>query len=363
MNILVNSSFGIVLSAGSDAIPTDVSDWCTDFAQPAGFDSSYTGVVLPLGYLDNCWSYTGGLWTILTGKETEVAERVMVASPSLVYIDINLPLITITVFYALDAGGVVNRLKVRLDGLGSFSQIPTHLVLMVSVQPELRVIDVTEVSDELQILNVAILASGTTPILAGSTKTKIVTHTVANPIPLETDLSGFYWGAIDNNGYRKATGFDATGFLFADPFDADPTPGNNLKWVEIAWADERAYEYRLMCLINPAGEYEFIRWGKVEERDNQYYVTHLLRAQEGTAQITGANKAYYCPAFGAGTETFLIPATNFSQTGWNTFEGSLDISVSITPGDWVFATACTTTIVGNRSVRSHIVPVTNWSPM
>jgi len=195
-------------------------------------------------------------------------------------------------------------------------------------------------------------------VLAGSTNDNIIVSTTANPLP-DIDLSGFFWGSLDGALYRKATGSTSTSFQFAEPFPTVPSPGDTLSWFEIAWADERAEDFRLLQVVAADGSMEVAKWTAINYVSGEYRIS-VDRAQEGTTQKT-ADKVRYYPAPGAGTETILIPASNFDEVENNTFEGSADVQIQVPPGSWIAVTMATYVLEGMRVIRSPIVPITDWT--
>lgn len=276
-------------------------------------------------------------------------------------IDIGLPAPTgITGFYQMDAAGLVSRVKLRFS-VDLSESVPSHLAFMFSVQEEPRSIGViVDHNTYLTIADANEINSGSFLVLSGSTAGYVKTTTPSNPYP-EIDLSGFFWGTIDGVEYRKATSSDSTGFYFAEPFSTAPNPGDTLSWVELAWADERGEDFRLLNLTDASGNTEIALWTSIYQSGGEYRIA-VTRAQEGTTQVTAISAQYY-PAPGAGTETTMIPASNFSEVGDLVFEGSSDASISIPPGSWCAATLSTYVIEGLRVIRSPIVPITNWTPL
>lgn len=276
-------------------------------------------------------------------------------------VDIGLPAPTdITGFYQMDAAGLVSRVKLRFS-VDLATSVPSHLAFMFSVQEEPRNIGtVVDHGTYLHLTDANELNSGTFTVLTGSTAGYIKTTTSANPYP-PIDLSGFFWATIDGVNYRKATGSDSTGFSFAEPFATTPTPGDTLTWVELAWADERNDDFKLLNLIDASGNTEVALWTSIYQSGGEYRIA-VTRAQEGTNQVTAVSAQYY-PAPGAGTETTMIPASNFVEVSNLVFEGSSDASILIPPGSWCAATLSTYVIEGLRVIRSPIVPITNWIPL
>jgi len=263
-------------------------------------------------------------------------------------------------FYSVEPDGRVSRIKVRMSADIS-SIVPSGAAVMVSVQQVPREVEIVDHGTYFTISSVETLSSGSLTIMAGSTDRKVVIATPSNPLP-DIDLSGFYWGAIDGAGFRKAISSDSTAVYFASPFDNAPVVGNPFSWVEVAWADERSGRFRLLYVLDSAGNAEVVEWGGVEEVSNEYLITGLSRAKEGTTQVVGV-KAQYYPAVGAGTETIIFPASAFVQVSPGIWEMSTDVTVDVPPGSWVATTIATYAADGAQTVRSNIVPITDWRPL
>ena len=260
-------------------------------------------------------------------------------------------------FYEMDAQGLVTRVKLRIN-LDISVAIPSAIALMVSIQQVPRELDVTDHSLYVKVDNSNVLNSGSFTVLAGSTSDNVVVATTANPLP-NIDLSGFFWGSVDGALYRKATGSTPTAFQFAEPFPTVPSPGDTLSWFETAWADERAEDFRLMQVVAADGSMEVAKWTAINYVSGEYRIS-VDRAQEGTTQKT-ADKVRYYPAPGAGTETILVPASNFGEVANNVFEGSSDAQIQVPPGSWIAVTMATYVLEGMRVIRSPIVPITDWT--
>lgn len=275
-------------------------------------------------------------------------------------IDIGLPAPSdIRGFYEMDANGNVSRIKLRLT-VDISETIPSAVALMFSVQAVPRELGVEDHGSYLRVTDANIMNEGTFKILAGSTKNNIVVATGSNPLP-PIDLSGFFWGTLDGQEYRKATGSTSTGFQFTEGFTDSPVTNDDLTWIEIAWADERRDDFKLLHLVSSGGAGEIAKWSTIQFISGQYRIA-VERAQETTTQVTAVTAQYY-PAPGAGTETILIPASNFQELETNVFEGASDCSITIPPGSWGAVTIATYCLDGLRVVRSPIVPITNWTPL
>ena len=74
MFILRDNTTFIVGLAGTSDLTAGMDNWCSKYQQ-----SNFTcmsGVTLPAGYLPNCWVYSMGSWSILSGKEALVAAQI-----------------------------------------------------------------------------------------------------------------------------------------------------------------------------------------------------------------------------------------------------------------------------------------------
>lgn len=272
--------------------------------------------------------------------------------------DIGLPAPTnIQGFYELDSNGNVSQVKLRLN-VDISQTVPTAVALMVSVQQEPRELGVVDEGDYLVVNDANILNSGTFTIKAGSTSSNVIVTSAGQPLP-DYDLSGYFWGTLDGILFRKATGSDSTGIQFAQAFPTTPVPGQLLTWAELVWSDERVDDFKLMHLVDSGGNYEVAKWSSIDFISNEYRIS-VERAQEGTTERTATIAQYY-PAPGAGTQTILIPASNFVELATNTFEGSADVQVVVPAGSWIAVTMATYVLQGLRVVRSPIVPITNWT--
>lgn len=296
--------------------------------------------------LPGYFGLTESLWTAVQEVNVTSISELGLPAPS-----------AIKGFYEMDAQGLVTRVKLRIN-LDISVAIPSAIALMVSIQQVPRELDVTDHSTYVTVDNANVLNSGSFTVLAGSTSDNIVVATTANPLP-SIDLSGFFWGSLDGVVYRKATGSTTTAFQFAEPFTTGPMPGGTLSWVELAWADERADDFKLMQVVAADGSMEVAKWTAISYTSGKYRIA-IDRAQEGTTQKT-ADKVRYYPAPGAGTETILVPASNFVEVENNVFEGSSDAQIQVPPGSWIAVTMATYVLEGMRVIRSPIVPITDWT--
>jgi len=296
--------------------------------------------------LPGYFGLTESLWTAVQEVNVTSVSELGLPAPS-----------AIKGFYEMDAQGLVTRVKLRIN-LDISVAIPSAIALMVSIQQVPRELDVTDHSTYVTVDEANVLNSGSFTILAGSASDNVVVATTANPLP-SIDLSGFFWGSLDGVVYRKATGSTSTAFQFAEAFPTVPGPGDTLTWVELAWADERSEDFKLMQVVAADGSMEVAKWTAISYTSGEYRIA-VDRAQEGTAQKT-ADKVRYYPAPGAGTETILVPASNFVEVENNVFEGSSDAQIQVPPGSWIAVTMATYVLEGMRVIRSPIVPITDWT--
>jgi len=296
--------------------------------------------------LPGYFGLTESLWTAVQEVNVTSVSELGLPAPS-----------AIKGFYEMDAQGLVTRVKLRIN-LDISVAIPSAIALMVSIQQVPRELDVTDHSTYVTVDEANVLNSGSFTILAGSASDNVVVATTANPLP-SIDLSGFFWGSLDGVVYRKATGSTSTAFQFAEAFPTVPGPGDTLTWVELAWADERSEDFKLMQVVAADGSMEVAKWTAISYTSGEYRIA-VDRAQEGTTQKT-ADKVRYYPAPGAGTETILVPASNFVEVENNVFEGSSDAQIQVPPGSWIAVTMATYVLEGMRVIRSPIVPITDWT--
>lgn len=294
------------------------------------------------------FSVSESLWTAI--EEVEVLSVVTIGLPAPD---------TIKGFYEKDAQGRVSRVKLRLN-VDISQTVPTAVALMVSVQEQPRELGVVDHGAYLHVTDSNVLNEGSFTIKAGSTSGNIVVASAAQPLP-DIDLSGFFWGTLDGSLYRKATGSSSTAFQFSQAFPTNPVTNNEIEWVELAWADERQDDFKLLNLVNSSGGTEVAKWTSIDYISGQYRIA-VDREQEGTTQKT-ATLAQYYPAPGAGTETIMIPASSFTELATNTFEGSADVQITIPAGSWCAVTIATYVLEGLRVIRSPIVPITDWTQL
>jgi hypothetical protein len=298
------------------------------------------------------------------GRSVWRTERVAV-DPIPAYIN-NLPDLSYSAFYRLTAEGHVDHVKIRVtaDHSVPWLNVPSGLAIHYVVFEFQPMLNVADLGEELRIDSGEVITSGQLIVLAGSTADTVVVTDGNNPLPTDFNFAGMWWGSFPGSGgARKAVGNTATSILFSPAFDVAPAVGTTLDCIEMAFADERQYEFRLLCLLSESGAYEVIRWSNMEYRDGSYYINGLQRGQEGTSRITGGTTAWYYPAPGAGTNTVLVPITNFVQVAPNVWEGAIDVDVTIPAGSFTAATACAYVQTGTIQARSNIVPITDWRPM
>jgi hypothetical protein len=279
---------------------------------------------------------------------------------------IELPAPEVTVYASPDAAGAVRRIKVRLTLDSAIGVRPDALALMFAIDaaPRTAVIDADE-GARVRVQAFNLLSSGTAgTIRSGSTVTRLIVRDATDPLSTTINLAGMFWGQFGASQWRKCTGYDAVAFEFREPFDVAPQPGDILNYAEISWFDERAPQWRLASLSRD-GAVEIVRWTRIEQVADRFYVAGLSRAQEGTAQIdaAGATLGYY-PAPGAGSELINIPFNLLAALGDNIYEGETDVNLSLPENYWLAMTAATYyNVTGGRIVRSPIVPLIYGGPL
>lgn len=201
------------------------------------------------------------------------------------------------------------------------------------------------------------IGTGTLTALAGSTESQLVVTTATEPLPDYTDVYGMVWMQFGASQWRKATRSDDTTVYFDQPFDVAPTPGDTINWVEVAWVDNRADEFRLGYIEDGAGNYEIIQWGGVQQVGDEFRLVGCQRGEEGTAPISADGRDFhYFPADGAGSVRLLLPAASFARDG-ATWRASLDVDIAIRAGQTGSISACVYAAVAGGFVRSTLVPV------
>ena len=75
MYIAADKITHIVGLAGISYTVGESANWCTNY--DLGDFDIHTGVTLPPGFLLNCWTYSAGVWAIVSGREAEVAAQIL----------------------------------------------------------------------------------------------------------------------------------------------------------------------------------------------------------------------------------------------------------------------------------------------
>ncbi len=327
----------------------------TYLGHPIVFDVPVEGVYEVIVKQKGSPQGLAGYFGMIESPWTDISEVTVQA-----IFDIGLPAPTNPIgWYGLDAQGRVSKVKLRLD-VDISQTVPQAVALMVSIQEVPREMVVSDHGSYLKVISTNILSSGSFTIIAGSTSSNVKVATAANPLP-DYDLAGFFWASLNGTEYRKATGSTKTAIQFASPFSTNPVTNQQLTWVELAWADERADEFKLLNLISASGTTEVVKWSTVDYVSGEYRIA-INRAQEETTQIS-AVKAQYYPAPGAGTETIILTPSHFTEIATNSFEGSADVQITIPPGSYAAVTLATYVIDGLRVIRSPIIPITDWRPL
>lgn len=266
------------------------------------------------------------------------------------------------VYASPDADGYVNALRVVLDYPDSFLFPPDGLCICVAVTPypNKLTLDQSGTGNVLDLGAEAPIAGGRVPILAGSTRSKIVLRESFDPFPPDLNVVGQFWLNIPGSPWRKVVRRDDTAAYLDAPFASDPQPGSLVDWAETAWADLRpAGNSRLLALVGDKG-LEIVQWEEVQQIQIGVagYRIKVQRGQEGTAVIDQSNvDAYYYPAPGSGTQQILIPAGNFKVTG-NVYSGDAEIALRVPPGWWCSITCYPYRQTEFGLMRGPIVPMT-----
>ncbi len=273
-------------------------------------------------------------------------------------------------FAAVDSTGVVTKIRVPTGFAQPMESLPDGLAVMYSLTNLPNQVSIlTDSGDDLTIDSVTIEASGTIPILTGSTAGEIVNTSQYQPNDTSLPTVSMYWGQFGTSQWRKATGVTATSFLFNPPFDLTPTAGETLNWVEIPWYDDRGIDgsdtygvpgesYRLGCLVSGVN-YEVLSWaGITQDGDGHFHITGCVRGLEGTVPMSAAGlPMHYYPAPGAGTVIIPIPALAFSKAADGTWTGQAEVNINV-PAGWSVSLNCATyKMVLGKLIRSDIVPL------
>jgi len=273
-------------------------------------------------------------------------------------------------FAAIDSTGIVTKIRVTTGFAQPMESLPDGLAVMYSLTNMPNQVSIlTDSGADLTIDSVTIEASGTIPILAGSTAGEIINTSQYQPNDTSLPTVSMYWAQFGTSQWRKATGVTATSFLFNPPFDLTPTAGETLNWVEIPWYDDRGIDgsdtygvpgesYRLGCLVS-GSNYEVLSWaGVTQDIYGHFHITGCVRGLEGTVPMSAAGlPMHYYPAPGAGTVIVPIPSLAFSKAADGTWTGQAEVNINI-PAGWSVSLNCATyKIVLGKIIRSDIVPL------
>lgn len=218
----------------------------------------------------------------------------------------------------------------------------------------------------LTIDGTAFLQHDYTPILAGSTRNRVVLRTPDNPFDPNANHGGRFWGKLPTSLWRKIVQVDNVALYFDDPLDVDPVPGDLLEWLEMSWADNRLDQAKT-AILSDGTNYEIIKWADMEQNPStgKIELTNCIRGAEGTSVIEAdGKKLHYYPAPGAGTKIIRFPVECFNLTGELTFTGETDTDLSIPAGSFSSVSAAVyLTKYDGTVTRSYIVPVSYGGPM
>lgn len=203
------------------------------------------------------------------------------------------------------------------------------------------------------------------PILAGSTASRIVVTDTVHPMPINIDFYGRYWAQFGSSQWRKVSTNDATGIVFAQPFDVAPVAGQSLNWAELAWFDERGTgtqgdagaDFKL-GILQSGGAYEVIRWDSVIQDGSGFHLSNVTRGAEGTTVLSADGlKMSYFPAPGPGTNFMNFPVSLFTQQS-GAFIADSAFDIKVPAGKFCSLSCCTWAVVDGIVFRSPIVPLT-----
>ena len=286
-------------------------------------------------------------------------------------------------FAAWDTNGNVTKIKVTCSFNQPLTTIPDGLAVMYSVFDVANEVPIlTDGGSDLTIGSATTPwtadASGSFPILAGSSIGEIVNTTLITPNDTDIPQISRFWAQFGISQWRKATGSTSTSFLFDPPFDVVPTTGETLNWVEIAWYDDRGPDtadtygvpgesYRLACLIpgadlpitTPITNYEILSWESLQQVGSGFHITGCVRGLEGTVPLNAAGcNLHYYPAPGAGTTIIPIPVIAFVQSANGTWSAQVEIGITVPTGYFASLSCCTFKSLLGKFIRSDIVPLT-----
>ena len=269
-------------------------------------------------------------------------------------------------YFNISPEGYVNQIRFRCKYKMGAGGVPDGIAVLGAITERENCITLGADNDtSLVMVSSEIFDGGTFgPILAGSTRSRLVVATATNPQPTDIDLGGHYWCQFGTSQWRKASSYDATGINFDEPFDEDPVPDDMINYFATAWADNRDAINRLLYVANN-GSYEIIKWGKVQQSEGIYTFEDCVRAQEGTSQLNVANqKAFYYPAPASGTQSINFPINTFREVAGQTgvYEASQNTNLMILPGNWGSSCAAAYANVDRGIVRSYLIPCVYGGP-
>jgi hypothetical protein len=266
----------------------------------------------------------------------------------------------------IDANGDVVKVSLTTGYAPGTGALPDGVAVFYAITDHLNALDISAggTGASLTIAGSEVIGTGTVTALAGSTASALVVTTAQNPLPDNRNIYGMVWMQFGSSQWRKAVSSDATTVYFDEPFDVAPTPGVTVNWVEAAWVDMRAAEFRLGYLTDGTN-YEIIQWGRVEQSGGVFSLAGCQRGEEETAPISAdGRKFYYFPAPGAGTETLLFPLSAFRETAPGQFTATIDATIKFKKGQYASASCCTyVALEDKRFERSPLVPLIEWNAL
>lgn len=271
-----------------------------------------------------------------------------------------------------DREGHITRVRFS-GGYHKGDIVPDGVAVYFSITDHLNAVQIASggTSSTLLVAGEEVLAASHIPpsspltIRDGSTVNALVVTDAVHPLPDSQNIYGMVWFQTGAGQWRKATRNDATTIFFEDePLDVAPTVGASLNWAEIAWVDNREAQYRLGYIADDAGNYEVIRWGSVEQVGVSFYLDGCARGQEGTTPINADGKSFlYFPAAGKISESVIFPTTAFSETSPGLYTASADKEITWKRHQFASVTCCTFVRVGEKYVRSRLVPLAMWGAL
>lgn len=272
-----------------------------------------------------------------------------------------------TVYCTPDSAGHVSRAKVKVSFDSTINQPVTALCFFVSSFPfdNAAHIDSGGTGSTLTLSGIDLLSNGSFTVLSGSTPGRIVVTTPDAPLWTSWNPAGRWWAQLPGGEWAKATGVDATAFLFDPPHNTTPVPGSTMIWSEISWADARTGEYKLAILYDGT-TYEILRWTSLDANGPGGAIRMLgcTRGVEGTSVLNAdGKKLHYLPAPGPGTSMTAVPISQFKADGL-TYTAEVDVDFQVPAGDHLSLSAVMVyELPTGTYVQSQIVPAIYGGPL